>query len=277
MAFRNRSVAPFTVTVSADAKRPRPWKTCAPAAAVASCESAGAMAARSRRIRSMTAGKSMLTCAAPPPGSRTPNSPARRASRSARAQRSSALEGTQPTLRQSPPARWSEMKATLAPRRADCLALTSPPAPAPMTTKSYSGSGAGSCHPMGRTRSSSRWLCSSSGQTSRRRATTSRGSSPTDAVLGSQLRFCPVSCAMVTSGTGMDGGGAAGCSGSNFGTRRGAPHATQPRGPLCQRPPPHGSRLSPCSHAPIPHFRGPPNPSPSLLTFTRLTRNDTTI
>ncbi|KAA6418548.1 MAG: hypothetical protein FRX49_11493 [Trebouxia sp. A1-2] len=48
-----------------------------------------------------------------------------------------ALEGTQPTLRQSPPIRCSSIIATLAPTPAAPAAVTNPPAPAPITTRLY--------------------------------------------------------------------------------------------------------------------------------------------
>ena len=53
------------------------------------------------------------------------------------AQRMRALEGTQPTLRQSPPIRCSSTIATLAPTPAAPAAVTNPPAPAPITTRLY--------------------------------------------------------------------------------------------------------------------------------------------
>mmetsp|Transcript_15730 Transcript_15730/g.34113 ORF Transcript_15730/g.34113 Transcript_15730/m.34113 type:complete len:296 (-) Transcript_15730:132-1019(-) len=142
-ALRKCSTWPFTSISCSLTKRPRPWNTCAPDAMVPWCESSGAICARSLRKRSITLPKSIVG-AAP---IMTPNSAERRASRSARALRMSAFDGTHPTLRQSPPARCSLIIAERAPRRAACLELTSPPAPAPMTTRSYSGYGAGSSHP----------------------------------------------------------------------------------------------------------------------------------
>jgi hypothetical protein len=110
----------------------RPANMCAPVAAVAAYESAGAICARSRRIRAITAPKSSETG---PPIS-TPSSALRRTSLRARAERRSALDGTQPTLRQSPPAKCFSTSADLAPRRAACLAEMRPPAPAPIATRS---------------------------------------------------------------------------------------------------------------------------------------------
>ena len=169
-AFLKRSVAPLTSMVFGPVNRPRPWKTSTPAAAVATCASAGAIAARSRRMRSMIAPKSTVGGG---PKMTTPNSAARRTSLIARAQRRSALEGTQPTLRQSPPARCSLIIAERAPRRPLCFAATRPPAPAPIAIRSYSAAGGGSSHPRGRTASSVAMLCSSRGHTCSARASSS--------------------------------------------------------------------------------------------------------
>mmetsp|Transcript_3436 Transcript_3436/g.9202 ORF Transcript_3436/g.9202 Transcript_3436/m.9202 type:complete len:291 (-) Transcript_3436:271-1143(-) len=56
-AFLNFSRCPLTSTSRGPTKRPRPWKTSAPAPAVPSCESAGAMRARRARMRAITAPK----------------------------------------------------------------------------------------------------------------------------------------------------------------------------------------------------------------------------
>lgn len=53
------------------------------------------------------------------------------------AQRMMALDGTQPTFRQSPPIIHSSIRATLAPTPALPAAATRPPVPAPMTTRLY--------------------------------------------------------------------------------------------------------------------------------------------
>mmetsp|Transcript_7753 Transcript_7753/g.25782 ORF Transcript_7753/g.25782 Transcript_7753/m.25782 type:complete len:205 (-) Transcript_7753:63-677(-) len=180
--FLKRSVRSLTTTVSGPENLAQPWYTCAPAAAEPSCESAGAMWARSRRIRAITASKSTSSLGAvPSAATRNPSASAALASRAARAQWSSALDGTQPTLRQSPPARWPEMSAERASRRAACLADTSPPAPAPMTTRSYTSGGDGSVQRRGWTASSSLALLASSGSISSCRAALASASA-----LGSQ-------------------------------------------------------------------------------------------
>jgi len=48
-----------------------------------------------------------------------------------------AFEGTQPLLRQSPPRRFFSIRATFAPIPIAQAAVTRPPAPPPITTKSY--------------------------------------------------------------------------------------------------------------------------------------------
>mmetsp|Transcript_74469 Transcript_74469/g.241797 ORF Transcript_74469/g.241797 Transcript_74469/m.241797 type:complete len:331 (-) Transcript_74469:210-1202(-) len=133
-AFLKRSVCSPTLISLRPMKTPRPTKASAPAAVVLLWESTGAIWALRRRMRSMTLAKS---ASASSRGRLTPpNKSACARSAAARAQRSRAFEGTQPTLRQSPPARCSSMSALFAPRRADCLAATRPPAPAPMATRS---------------------------------------------------------------------------------------------------------------------------------------------
>ena len=91
----------------------------------------GAIDARSRRMRSMAIPKSTRT----PSGTWMPNSAASRTAARARAAPISALEGTQPTFRQSPPMRCRSTKATFAPKPAAPAALTRPAVPAPMTTR----------------------------------------------------------------------------------------------------------------------------------------------
>ena len=81
-------------------------------------------------IRSITAGKS----APAPSGTATPYADTSRAPASARADRSNALEGTQPVLRQSPPIRSRSINATFAPRPAAPAAIINPAVPAPITT-----------------------------------------------------------------------------------------------------------------------------------------------
>ncbi|VEU41011.1 unnamed protein product [Pseudo-nitzschia multistriata] len=159
----NFRVWPLTSTVFGPVSRPLPWKTRAPAASVPGWPSAGAIAARFCRSRAITLGKSTVMS---PPTS-TPSSAALRMFDTARALWMSALEGTQPELRQSPPARCSDTMADLPPRRPVCLLLTSPPAPEPMAMRSYSGAGVSSMEVTklrGWTSFKSLALCSSRGQ-----------------------------------------------------------------------------------------------------------------
>mmetsp|Transcript_115447 Transcript_115447/g.337647 ORF Transcript_115447/g.337647 Transcript_115447/m.337647 type:complete len:429 (+) Transcript_115447:239-1525(+) len=129
-AFRNFSCCSPTFSSCGPVKVALPMYMSAPAFTVVSHESTGAICARSFLIRSMT----FANCTAQAVGSR-PRSD-RRISAAARAQRRSAFEGTQPTFKQSPPAKCCSMRQLLAPRRADCLAETRPPAPAPTATRS---------------------------------------------------------------------------------------------------------------------------------------------
>src|SRR5215471_6466751 len=110
----------------------------------------------------MTAGKSTCT----PGGMWIPNCAASRTWAAARATRISALDGTQPTLRQSPPRRSRSTRATLAPSPAAPAAVTSPAVPAPITTRLYLGAGSGLTQSSGWTLATSRPLCSSLGSTS---------------------------------------------------------------------------------------------------------------
>ena len=89
------------------------------------------MPARSRRIRSIAAVKSTSIG----PAMRTPYDPASRAAAAARDARRTPFEGTQPTLRQSPPMRCRSTIATRAPSPAAPTAETSPAVPAPRTTR----------------------------------------------------------------------------------------------------------------------------------------------
>ena len=89
------------------------------------------MRARRRRMRSITAAKSTRA----PAGTSTPKRGASRTAAHARAERISAFDGTQPTLRQSPPIRWRSTSATRAPSPAAPAAVTSPAVPAPITTR----------------------------------------------------------------------------------------------------------------------------------------------
>src|SRR4029077_10080946 len=100
------------------------------------------MPARSRRIRSMAEEK--LTSGAE--ALWTPNSVPLRESKAARAARIIPLDGTQPTLKQSPPRRLRSTKAPFAPTPAAPAALTNPAVPAPTTTKLYLPEGVGLTH-----------------------------------------------------------------------------------------------------------------------------------
>ena len=65
----------------------------------------------------------------------TPSAAAARISPRTLDDRMTAFDGTQPTLRQSPPRRSRSMRATRAPRPAAPAAVTSPAVPPPMTTR----------------------------------------------------------------------------------------------------------------------------------------------
>ena len=80
------------------------------------------------------------------------------------AERMMALEGTQPTFRQSPPRRFDSIRATRAPTPAAPAAVTNPPAPAPITTRLYFPFGSGAIHSLGWVLSSNLMLCSSNGE-----------------------------------------------------------------------------------------------------------------
>src|SRR5262245_51647172 len=110
----------------------------------------------------MTPAKSTRT----PGGTCIPNCAASRTWAAARAARISALDGTQPTLRQSPPRSSRSTSATLAPSPAAPAAVTSPAVPAPITTRLYLGGGSGLTHSGGWTLATSRTLYSSLGSTS---------------------------------------------------------------------------------------------------------------
>ena len=84
-----------------------------------------------RRMRAIAAPKSRST----PPGKVNPNAAPSRADAHTRAARRTPFDGTQPTLRQSPPIRCRSTRATLAPRPAATAAVTSPAVPAPTTTR----------------------------------------------------------------------------------------------------------------------------------------------
>jgi hypothetical protein len=130
-ALAKRNVCPPTSMVSGPVNFPAPRKMSTPRSVKRLAESCGLMSARSRRIRSMSLPKSAVA----PGGTFTPNSPASRTAATARAARMMALDGTQPTLRQSPPMKCFSMSATFAPSPAAPMAVTNPAVPAPMTTR----------------------------------------------------------------------------------------------------------------------------------------------
>src|SRR5262245_33762711 len=107
----------------------------------------GLILARIRLVRSMTA----PNCAEAVGDTLIPNAEASRTAAMARAARIRLLEGTQPTLRQSPPKKCCSINATLAPRPAAPEAETNPAEPAPITTKLYRPAGRGFCQFAGRT------------------------------------------------------------------------------------------------------------------------------
>ena len=130
-AFEKRSLFPPTSTASGPANRASPRKTSTPSEEKRRTESWPLMRARRRRIRSMTPGKS----APYPAGAFTPYRSASLISKTTREERIRHFDGTQPTLRQSPPSRCRSTNATLAPRPAAPAAVTSPAVPAPRTTR----------------------------------------------------------------------------------------------------------------------------------------------
>jgi len=131
-ARSKKSCLPSTSIQSGPTNRPWPRKTSTPnSSRKRRTESCRLMPARRRRIRSMAAKKSNATVSPP----RTPKPPLLRTSWRARAARITPLEGTQPTLRQSPPMRCRSIRATFAPRPAAPAAQTRPAVPAPITTR----------------------------------------------------------------------------------------------------------------------------------------------
>ena len=130
-AFLNRRAVPLTSTVSGPVKRPSPRKTSTPSPLKRSAESWWLIRARMPRMRSITAPKSGSTA----PLTLMPRAAAARISPTTREERMTHFEGTQPTLRQSPPRRCRSMSATRAPRPAAPAAVTSPAVPPPMTTR----------------------------------------------------------------------------------------------------------------------------------------------
>ena len=130
-ARANRNVWPPTRTASLPTNRASPRKTSTPSFLKRLAESCAAIPERRRRMRSMTDPKSTFS----PTETSTPKAPASRASATAREERMSALEGTHPTLRQSPPKRCFSIRAQRAPRPVAPAAETSPAVPPPMATR----------------------------------------------------------------------------------------------------------------------------------------------
>ncbi len=130
-AREKRSLRPSTSTVSVETNFASPKKTSTPSLAKRSAESLREMRARDFRMSSIAAAKSKSTGR----GTRTPNTPAPLTAATARAARSTALDGTQPKFRQSPPMRCFSTIATLAPSPAAPAAETSPAVPPPRTTR----------------------------------------------------------------------------------------------------------------------------------------------
>ena len=91
---------PSISSVARPVKRPSPRKTSTPSRVKRSAPSCGAIPARRRRIRSITAAKSTST-----PDTPTPKAGVSRAVAAMRAAAIIAFDGTQPTFRQSPPRR----------------------------------------------------------------------------------------------------------------------------------------------------------------------------
>ena len=130
-ARRKRSARPSTVTVSRPVNRPSPRNTSTPSSRKRGAPSTRLRPARSRRIRAMTAAKSPGPVATGPPKTRCDSA----AACHDRAAAITLFEGTQPTLRQSPPMRCRSTRATRAPRPAATAAVTRPPVPPPTTTR----------------------------------------------------------------------------------------------------------------------------------------------
>src|SRR5579863_9314477 len=125
---------PSTASASGATKRASPRSTVAPKAVNRASESVGAMAAMTLCTWSCTAVQSISGS-----GRRTPKRPAPRAAAAACDAASSALLGTQPKLRQSPPIRSRSISTTRRPSCAATAVTDRPAAPAPTTAKSKSG------------------------------------------------------------------------------------------------------------------------------------------
>ena len=125
------SIPSPTATVRASLKRAAPSITRTPSPVKRSLESFGAIAAMtpwtwSRTLAKSTAGRCAIT----------PNGAARRGASARRAAASSAFDGTQPVLRQSPPILPFSTSTTGTPNAAAAAATDNPPDPAPMTQMS---------------------------------------------------------------------------------------------------------------------------------------------
>src|SRR5882724_1209850 len=150
---------PPTSISSGETKHPCPRKTSTPSPAKRWALSLPLIPARRRRMRSMAVAKSPGPAAIGPPK----RSALWRASLHERAARITPLEGTQPTLRQSPPIRCRSTIADRAPSPAAPAAETSPAVPAPIATRWYRPAGCGMTQPAGWTFSISLRLWTSSG------------------------------------------------------------------------------------------------------------------
>ncbi len=133
-ALLNRKRLSFTSTECSSTNRADPKNTSTPKLRNRTAESWWLIPARIRRIRAITAAKSISMDS----GAWIPKGVAPRISATTRAERITHLEGTQPTFRQSPPMRFFSINATFkpSPNPAAPAAITSPAVPAPITTKS---------------------------------------------------------------------------------------------------------------------------------------------
>ena len=124
--------SPSTVADVGPVKTTVPWATEAPAARIAAGESTGSMVVIEARTCSITASKSTDT-----ESTWTPREAAARASPAACAAASSALLGTQPVHRQSPPVRSRSTRRVVAPNPAAVWAATRPAVPPPTIRRSH--------------------------------------------------------------------------------------------------------------------------------------------
>mmetsp|Transcript_5136 Transcript_5136/g.12379 ORF Transcript_5136/g.12379 Transcript_5136/m.12379 type:complete len:245 (+) Transcript_5136:1347-2081(+) len=153
-----------TMTEPSESKEALPMKTSTPSFfANRSAASLTDIPARTSRTRCITFAKSTLTS----PVNSMPSSLSFSLSANLAASfalRISALLGTHPVFKQSPPIHLISTIATFAPTPAAPAAVTSPPAPAPTTTISYRAFGVGLTQPRGCTLLRSSRLAGSSGK-----------------------------------------------------------------------------------------------------------------